>query len=192
MEYKEDRRRFIGSLARNFIGGSGLAALAGGAAFSITMACGKVYNEYEGFDSHPVDQVFRDHHGFRLLYTNENGFLVEKQYLNELTSSTLHRDIQNIPEDVRKKFKVSIGAILARQDDVSLISIIKDLDNNERGFANVLHYGKKNKTIFGVHDMTNNKSSYVEVHLPRNYNVSPGNEVFGGKHSIKAEMHEVK
>ena len=142
--------------------------------------CKRDHCEYISFIWYPVDQVFRDHNGFRLIYTDPEGLVIEKKYKEE---DYPHKDIENIeevPEDVAKKFRY----LDSRVKEGS--SIIKDLKEGEKGFANVLLF---NKIRFTENDR---KSAYVEVHIPINKDISPGNEVYGGKYRIENPLHEVK
>lgn len=182
MEYKEDRRKFFGNLGKGLVGIIG-AGIVGG--------CGeREHNEYIGFESHPVDQVFRDHDGFRLIYTDEEGILRENRYSSILLNPDYRREVhlENIPDEVRKKFRynASLGLEEGYREYCHPTCIIKDLKEGERGFANTIRYKFIRARDYDL------EKSYTEVHLPKNQNISPGNEVFGGKFRVKAEMHEVK
>ncbi len=178
-----NRREFF-SRVEGFIGGViGLSFLNG---------CDRTHNKYLKFESHPVDQVFRDHNGFRLLYTDENSVLIERKYEGPLSYPNDRvigtGDLEGAPEDITKKFKYFF---IGRDYDLvgrgnCFITIVKDLENNERGFASSLTYEL-------VKEMESNKElTYTEVHLPKDREISPGNESFGGRLQLESPIHKVK
>ena len=183
MEYKEDRRKFLLNSAKGLVGIIG-AGIVGGCKTD------RDHNEYLGFDSHPVDQVFRDHTGFRLLYTDEDGVLIEKMYFSRLfdPKNVERKPVESAPEEYIRRFSYSPPFTNDNVDKWSWrnLLIIKDLKEGERGFILNLKYNMVRSAKDNV------ETVYTEVHLPKNQNISPGNEVFGGKLRIEAEMHEVK
>ncbi|MDO8508490.1 MAG: hypothetical protein Q7S27_02280 [Nanoarchaeota archaeon] len=183
MEHQRDRRAFLKN---------GVKGLVGLVAGSLLNGCDRTHNEYLGFESHPVDQVFRDHDGFRLIYSDGEDILRENKYLSTLLNSDNRLGVllENMPDEVRKKFKYDAPQEQQNYEPYfhcpPSILIIKDLKEGERGFANTVRYSYVRE---GSDDF---ERAYTEVHLPRNQNISPGNEVFGGKLKIEAEIHEVK
>ncbi len=189
MEYLEDRRRFLLNSTKGLVGIVGVGFLNG---------CDgdRDHNEFLSYDSHPVDQVFRDQCGFRLIYTDGEGILRENKYSSTLINldNGLKVFVENMPEEIGKKFKYNAPLefkevyekIYRNNEFPQPFLIIKDLKEGERGFANTI------KHIYVRQKLIDLERSYTEVHLPRNQNISPGNEVFGGKFKIQAEMNEVK
>lgn len=186
MEYKEDRREFLENLGKGLVGLIG-AGIVGGCKTD------RDHNEYLGFESHPVDQVFIDHDGFRLLYTDKDEVLIEKRYFSSLfdPKNVERKSVENAPEESIESIKKFSYSPPFTNTNVSKWSwrnllIIKDLKEGERGFVLNLKYNMVRNANENV------ETAYTEVHLPRNQNISPGNEVFGGKLRVEAEMHEVK
>ncbi len=174
MGSKETR---VKSFWKPFAGGLALLTVAG----VLRVSCDRERNEYTSFNSHPVDQVFRDHDGIRLIHTDSKGIIQESEYSGELVYKKYYmgEEIENVPIDITNKFKYVNDP--NRRD----ILIIKDLNEGERGYANLIKY---NQIVIGP----NQKRNYLEVHLPKDSRISPGKEVFGNKPRIEAEMNEVK
>jgi hypothetical protein len=120
------------------------------------------------FESHAADQIFRDHNGYRVFFTDGNQKLREVKYKFEFNPLNAQ-----IPQKFRENF---------REMHPGCITVFKDLDEKTRGYANVLTYGSK--TGIGHY--------YVEMHIPKSSVISPGNESFGGKYKTNAPMQEVK
>lgn len=150
---------------------------------------------YKGYSRHDVDQVFLDHDGFRTIYDDEEGFVHQNKYS---TTSGLNQDeikaIEKlVPEGDRKKIKMDIQHL---SKPASRVVIIKDLPYSTPGFCQELEFegngysfnGVKFQYAFGV----------VEIHLPKDQNLSPGNETYGGRQNkpyippTNTPMHEVR
>ncbi len=187
MEFDAGRRRLLKNSARGLVG----IAAAG-------IICGcdgdRNHNEFLSYDSHPTDQVFRDHDGFRLIYTDGEGILRENKYFSALINldNGLKVFVENMPEEIGKRFKYNTPlefSIVYEESPIELpqpFLIIKDLKEGERGFANTIKHKYVRQNLIDL------ERSYTELHLPKNQNISPGNEVFGGKFKVESEMHEVK
>ena len=152
---------------------TGLALLVGIYWFS-----DRKHNKYESFESHPVDQVFRNYDGVSLFYSDAKGLVHEMIYSGSLKE--IESIIEEVPQEISGKFKYLEGK--AKNGPY----IIKDLAERERGYANILVYDYIRASNVDI------RKTCIEVHLPRNQNISLGNEVFGGKLRIEAEMNEVK
>ena len=187
MEFDAGRRRLLKNSARGLMG-IVAAGIIGGCYRD------RDHNEFQSYDSHPVDQVFRDHDGFRLIYTDGEGILRENKYFSTLINldNGLKVFVENMPEEIGKKFKYNAPLEFrevyeeSRPEFHQPFLIIKDLKEGERGFANTIKHKYVRRKFIDL------ERSYIEVHLPRNQNISPGNEVFGGKFKVESEMHEVK
>ena len=125
---------------------------------------------------HPADQVFRDHNGYRVLYTDESGLVREARYWDKGAEPC--PDI-TLPMSMR-------GPCEPGQN----LKVFKDLQPEERGFATSVQYRARGFALGsfwfdGVH-------AYTEIHLPNDEELSPGNETWGGKHKKHAPMLELK
>ena len=125
---------------------------------------------------HPADQVFRDHKGYRIYFTNGNEEIIEKKYM-EPPSYHHPEDFPFPIIEETNKFK-SFKPKLKKS-----IRIFKDLPLRERGKTIILKY-----SLPKIED----SFEYIEIHLPRNAQLSPGNEVYGGKAKINDSLEEIK
>jgi hypothetical protein len=173
MKNKQDR----GMTRREFLerNGCALALFGVAGAFTGMVLFEKYEYKFSHTERHPVDQVFRDHNGYRVRWTSANGVDVEVKYL----SSRRTRQIQEIPPEILSRFTQTNGIV----DEG--VKIIRDLDD-ERGFAQVLHYDGMRRIGQDF------KETYAEIHLPKSQRVSPGNEVWGGKNKKYDHMGEIK
>jgi len=148
------------------------------ALFSI-IGCDNGDNEYRNYREHPVDQLFRDHNGIRVYYVDERGVYVEKRYGEGFYRA---RTLANVPLEIQENFQP-----ISRSDVERGWTIFKDLEVGERGYAHVIFYE------YMVPGDSNRYTTYVEIHLPEDQGISPGNEQFGTlKHRKFQPMSEIK
>ncbi|MEK6846204.1 MAG: hypothetical protein AABY26_05565 [Nanoarchaeota archaeon] len=118
-----------------------------------------------------IDQVFRDHNGYRLYWHDKDGLVKEEKF------------------DAHDNFKVAVPLIPEINQFKSTQSkehfvIFKDIPNNEQPYAQIL--------IYQLPKCTRN-TFYVDVHLPANQSLAPGIDSYiSGKAIIDEPMHEIK
>jgi len=143
------------------------------------------HGEYREFSTHPVDQVFRDNTGYRVRWVGEDDVSEEVKYSILKYPQPVHErgvsgGMEGMPQDISYKFRF-IGT---RGKEQSVI-LIHDLEDGERGYANVLHY---EQIVAGGEDK---KDIYVEIHLRRNQGISPGHDIDTILTSTE-QMHEIR
>jgi hypothetical protein len=140
--------------------------LAGALALGSASLLGGCSAKYSNYRRHPVEQVLRDHDGYRVIYTGENGVMQEEKYFESGVK------IESIPQDISGKFKV--------MDANKHIILIKDLEQGEPGYADVI-------------DTEWASTKYVEIHLPKDKSLESGVEAWtSGKTTKHAPMSEIK
>lgn len=166
----EDMQGCLGCLGMIAIGGTVIGSL-----MYATRDNNKPDNSTIEFYRQPVDQIFRDHDGYRLYHSNESGRVVETKLFNWSYS---HVDGELDPsKEIRSQFK-DIAALL---NNGNCITIFQDLSENSRGYVNFLRFMNRCQ-----HQFVN-----AEIHMPRGSRLSPGNETYGGKHKTHSQMSEV-
>ncbi len=129
---------------------------------------------------HPVDQVFRDHDGFRAMYADADGLVREVKY----TEGDGYHTRVPCP-DAALPPPLS-GPCTPEQN----LKVYKDLPTGERGFAASLKYTVKG---WAVGERWNTDSvTYTEIHLPKDATLTPGNETYGGKYRTHEKMRDIK
>lgn len=128
-------------------------------------------------ERHDVDQVFRDHNGYRVYFTEAEGRVIEKKYFSDGEASRMNYSNIPFPEFKDLRFK-------GLQERTDHVKIYKDADG--KGYAEVLHY-KGDWSHNG-----NDHLYYVEIHLPQDAKLSPGNESYGGKFRTNTPLTEIK
>ncbi len=141
--------------------------------------------KYGGFKQHPVEQVFRDYYGYRTYYTDESAVLQENIY-SQYTCFGKEFFPQDTPLGIKSQFKYLNSKGISTDDAVK---VIKDLNNGERGYALILQYRCEgmNKQSY-----LPDPASFVEIHLPRDAQLSPGYSTTGGKNPTFPPMGEIK
>jgi hypothetical protein len=159
----------IGCLVITGLIGLGLAG--------ISYICSKEDNPDQSsirYVSHPVDQVFRDHNGYRVFFSDNNQEYVEIKYYpgpGELEEAL------KIPENIARNFTDPHSLARYRQ-----VKIFRDLEPKSRGIAHILKF----RSVIG------DEYSNVEIHMPKDSDISPGNETYGPpRHKIHSEMSEI-
>ena len=154
----------------------GLAALLSG-------GCDRTHKEYVSFSTSPVEQVFRDHDGYRIYFMGEKNQLSEYKvytgYPNcfENGSSV----IEGLPEKVKDML------VFTNNIEENKVRIIKDLKEGEHGYANIVAY----KQVLCANP--DRDQYYVEIHLSETQGLSPGNEIYGNRKNLKKDsMSEIK
>ena len=150
--------------------------------------------DYKGYSRHDVDQLFRDDHGYRIYYDDEQG-IVHEQIYPEIWHGplfgTLHEEsiLPLVPEIDRERFKVPLKP-------GGHFFIVKDLPYGAQGFASILRFGiRANYDAIrdGVMDGEGyySETTHVEVHLPKDQNLFC-NQIYDGKQKTYNPMHELK
>lgn len=125
--------------------------------------------------TYPVDQIFKDHNGYRIIFTDENQ-LVQEQNIGNLTYNIPQGRVScgefwNYPPTVTNPELLEYFRGL-RESPVDSAHIYKDLTENKRGEVRILDYSIKTTCYAepreGLH------MSYVEMHLPKSQKISPG------------------
>jgi len=178
-----------------------IKVLIAAAALSLTLGCGASFEtnlnhmrKNTTVKRYNIEQVFRDHDGYRVYHKDNDGRLVEEKYY-----SSRWRDRQNpleyyrsMPEH-KKDFK-SLN-IEAELHDGRLVQVYKDLKAGEEPYVMVLETWTNCSAWDG--ELNPNGSQpvllqYAEIHLPQDENISAGNEVYGGKYKTTSPMGEIK
>ncbi len=129
-----------------------------------------------------VEQIFRDHDGYRIYFTDQYRVLQERKYfINPCYGMSL------IPKDLPTTHEFKFIKADKNGKDENPILIIKDLEPGMKGYANILNYSAEDFRISNVQDCT-----HVEIHLPANQKLSPGNDCTGGRFPEYPPMHEIK
>lgn len=122
--------------------------------------------EFAGVTRHPVDQVHKDDHTYRVLWADNDRVVRERVYpVNgycgcEVESNSVTFKRVSLSSELRKKFEV-----LSHENDVITIS---DLSKGERGFADVLVTKVYRPTCSG-------NCFHVVIHVPKGTNIGvPG------------------
>ena len=143
----------------------------------------RTHGEYKSFSHHPVDQVFRDHDGYRVRWVAEDDISEEIKYSDAPIRSNIRGvsgGIEGMPSDIADKFRCIDTRGRHRK-----VVLIHDLGEGKRGYANVVHY---DQIILADRDVTEN--IYAEIHLSRNQGISPGNDL--SNLVTRTPMHEIK
>lgn len=124
-------------------------------------------------EEHPIDQVFRDHNGYRVFWTDENEQVQEIKYFHAYQEGD---PFPKIPE---------MDSFRGLEDKGEHVKIFKDL-NEERGLARLIRF--QINSYYNKRDFL-----YVELHLLKNANLNAGNEVYGNSKNVQHDaMHEIK
>ncbi len=159
---------------REFLTAAGLMGLL------VCAGCGKGKNSYLSYEEHPVDQVFRDFRGYRILFTDEQNVVRERRYDDDATYFGFPQRPNDVPETIAAKFS------LLSTDFTSQVFVIKDLEEGARGVARVL------KSQIYRSDRGSVLQDYAEIHIPKNQKIGPGIDRTGGKFSQDIQMHEIE
>jgi len=131
-----------------------------------------------------IDQVFRDHDGYRVNYTDDQGKLIEKKLDEHYNTNALPLDI---PPEVKQKFP-------SLQEDITSHGVVlyKDLVPGSTAFYQAIQFQDFYRNLFSS-DCTSWTYRHFEIHLPKNAKISAGNEEWGSnKYRHQAPMHEIK
>ncbi len=134
------------------------------------------------YERHDVDQVFRDHNGYRLIWDDSTGLVHERQYDSEHYYLNLKTPY---PDSLDVEFKFL-------KDRIDKIVIIKDLNSKAQGYAQAVHYYIPKEYFPSGINGEQVPLYYVEVHIPKDQGLSPGNEAYGGKFQTNSPIHEIK
>ncbi len=150
-------------------------------ALAALLGCSEPELCFEGFEQHPVDQVFRDFRGYRVYFTDSRGVYLEKDYPEPWIGVGVSYYPPDVPPEIKEKF-----VYLTHENVDSVATIIKDLEPFQRGYANVLHYTAEKWDIHPA------PQASLEIHLPKNEQLSPGYSCTGGKNPTYPPMGEIK
>ncbi len=132
----------------------------------------------------PVDQIFRDHDGYRVYFTEADGLVRETKYFDHIHCAPTPTIIDWSNEWSPRDFKRTPSCDEA-------VSIFKDLPAGTRGFAKIM-------TVTGTYDnyvglnRCEGTGQFVEIHLPKEATLSPGHATYGGKYQTHEPMGEVR
>ncbi len=108
-----------------------------------------------------IDQVFRDHNGYRFLYTDEKGIVhEEKFYEGAGAKPILPPESHLYPHSGNPFHYLSLNRSVV---------IIKDLPEDQKPYADILHY-----TMEGCRF----KLAHAEVHLRKHQNLTAGSDSY--------------
>ncbi len=152
-----DRRQFLDTACNIIIGGVIFGGFSG-----LLMYLGKQTNKYSEYKEHPVDQVFRDYDGYRIEYRTGENSLCSEKYLDRGDRYGLKiKRPKDVPPAIKDQF------LYLEKDFSNEVFIIKDLEEESKGFVRVLSYIRKNMG-------TEFQSAYAEIHIPKSQQVIPG------------------
>ena len=126
------------------------------------------------YAEYPIDQIFRDHNGYRLLYTNASGALNETKVLDWGHCNYTH--FPAVTE--RNKFSTD-------NEGNKALRIFKDLEFNQRGYCRTI----RKEGFFPC-----NTFFYAEIHLPRDGKINPGINIIHRykQRPLELKMQEIK
>ncbi|MDP3728272.1 MAG: hypothetical protein Q8R18_02340 [bacterium] len=140
-------------------------------------ACEKPVISYSVLDI-PIDQVFRQSRGYKILSTDLSGRIYELDYtLRRTDCGTL----LFAPQQIKNQF-ISFPS---DKEDPRVV-LFRDVSNDKQSYAKVLEYqaGCFNR---------NNLAYYVEIHLASHQDINPGIEdIRTGKFIRHEPMQEIK
>ncbi len=123
-----------------------------------------------------IDQVFRDHEGYRLISKDERGVVKEEIFYSS-GAPWWNKDISSRP-------LLPKGSPSQYLSENSRVVLVKDLSDKAVPFANILRYTMKHCR----RDLT-----HVEVHFPKNQGLSAGIDSWiEGKVRKYKPMQEIK
>ena len=130
-----------------------------------------------------VDQVFRDHDGWRVYSKDETGKILERKYLP--------RSVW-FPPKLEPLGRGEFSYLPQRGDSDFLI--FKDLSVGEAGYMKTIQYTLEDPRSFLYRSLLDGRTlEYKEIHLPSNFRLTPGLEQWGSlKHRIYGVMSEVE
>jgi len=158
----------------------------------------KVKPESYTIERHPVIQVFRDHDGYRVYFDNEEtGEYIEKKYYEDGEASSYDFEwdsdgYHRIPFPlIEKNERFKSLESIARYEHVR---VFRDLNENEQGYVDILHYTIKNLMHVSGGASEISGLYYVEIHLPKNKKLCAGNEAWNTSviHIEHDTMKEIK
>lgn len=133
----------------------------------------ETHGEYIGFRSYPVDQVFRDHNGYRVRWVQGG---VDRE-IKLFDDPYRPERIDGIPANVQGNF----SKIHNTDHSVWIIR-----DTTGRGYVNIMDY---NFIKMLDEDCS---ASYAEIHLPVQSSISAGHETWGHPASPRhSHMHAI-
>lgn len=154
------------NLARTIRDYSILASILGGMGYCSVKGCEyltREHTKYVSFETHPVDQVFRNSWGYTIRWTNNKDIDEERGYSHYYSDRP--KNIDGIPQEINKRFAPF------ESEDTPIV--IRDLEDGARGFTEVLMYEHSR----GPSERDNRL--IVQIHLPKSTRVSPGIEELG-------------
>ena len=135
--------------------------------------------KYKSYERIQVEQVFRDHDGFRIYHTDNNSELKETHY-DDWRATLDDKLPEDIPEEIREKFRD-----LPEEVTRSYV-IFKDLDKDKEPYVDVLTYTIKPSNYSSSFDVT-----YIEIHLNKDGKLDPGIDEIGSKNPRYEKMKEL-
>lgn len=134
----------------------------------------ETHGEYIVFRSYPVDQVFRDHNGYRVRWV-QDGLDHEIKLFDDPYRP---ERIDGIPANVQGKF------VMIHNTDHN-VWIIRDTTG--RGYVNIMDYNYIRSLDADC------IASYAEVHLPvQSSTISAGHETWGHPSRKHSPMHAIE
>ncbi len=133
---------------------------------------------------YPVDQVFRDHDGWRVYLTlGENKQVRELKFYDESNENFLPR--------IEEKDRFT-GLRTETAD--SNVMVYRDVKAGERPYVEMVRFitSPRSERAEKFRDRINLDKKYVEIHLSEDSKMGAGNETYGGKYKHHADMEEVK
>ncbi len=134
-----------------------------------------------------IDQVFRDHGGFRIYSQDSRREVIEETYGNSIQVRPV------LPESVRSQF-----IDLKRQNE-NQVKIYRDLETGAQPYAKILEFTVPGCVYYGMARGDENLEGklkpfyYVEAHLPRNQGIAAGIDSWvEGKIQKYEPMGEIK
>lgn len=129
-------------------------------------------------ENRTIDQIFRDHNGYRLYSHTDNGLVTENKYYQGQRHQIFFPEAQQF-QSLREQ----------RRENVT---IYRDLPAEEQAFARILTYTVRGCTL--SYDQKEMRPFFiVDVHLPRNMGLAAGIDSYiEGKITHHEPMVEVR
>ena len=151
---------------------------------AVSQQCNLIVPNSYVFDKTSIDQVFRDHDGYRVILRTENNSVIEHKFY----PTHICPYIENVYPDVLERYEFTVMDNSQRTN----FRIVKDLEENEQPYMLSIAY---NVTVDYTRDDKDKSKDYNclyrEVHMPLSQGLEPGNEEWGGKYKKYDNIKEI-
>ncbi len=130
---------------------------------------------------YPIDQVFKDHDGWRVYFTQESDKQVREIKIYELSGKHF------LPRIEESNRFVGLRTESANKN----IMVYRDVKAGEKPYIEMVRFIVKPR-MQGYEDRIEFDQKYVEIHLTEGTEINAGQETYGGKFKTHEQMKEVK